>query len=159
MSLRWLVTSLSAVFVLILSLSASVHADSHNVVNRIDRPSLDKLLNQQDSRYVLVIMASWCAPCIDELPTLNKLHARYQSQGLHIIGLSIDFAGPEAIQPVVDRLGVLFPVYWYGEQAVQDFGLSAIPMLFFVRNGQIVEKLPGRRTEEFLEKKIKQLLQ
>jgi thiol-disulfide isomerase/thioredoxin len=159
MSLRWLVTSLSAVFVLILSLSASVQADSRNVVNRIDRPSLDKLLNQQDSRYVVAIMASWCAPCIDELPTLNKLHARYQSQGLHVIGLSIDFAGPEAIQPVVDRVGVLFPVYWYGEQAVQDFGLSAIPMLFFVRNGQIVEKLPGRRTEEFLEKKIKQLLQ
>jgi thiol-disulfide isomerase/thioredoxin len=159
MSLRWLVTSLSAVFVLILSLSVSVQADSRNVVNRIDRPSLDKLLNQQDSRYVLVIMASWCAPCIDELPTLNKLHARYQSQGLHVIGLSIDFAGPEAIQPVVDRVGVLFPVYWYGEQAVQDFGLSAIPMLFFVRNGQIVEKLPGRRPEAFLEKKFKQFLQ
>ena len=159
MSFRLLVTILSSVTVLMLSSFALIHADSRNVVNRIDRAALDKLLNQKDSCYVVAIMASWCAPCIDELPTLNKLHARYQSQGLHLIGLSIDFAGPEAIQPVVDRLGVAFPVYWYGEKAVEDFGLSAIPMLFFVKNGQIVEKLPGRRPEAFLEKKFRQFLQ
>jgi len=159
MSFTWLLRSLSAVLLLILSSSPLVQAESRNVVNRIDRPSLDKLLNQQDSRYVMAIMASWCAPCIDELPTLNRLHTRYESQGLHVIGLSIDFAGPEEIQPVVDRLGVVFPVYWYGEKAVEDFKLFAIPMLFFVKNGQIVEKLPGRRTEKFLEKKFKQFLQ
>jgi thiol-disulfide isomerase/thioredoxin len=159
MSFRLLVTILSSVTVLMLSSFALIHAGSRNVVIRIDRTSLDKLLNQKDSRYVVAIMASWCAPCIDELPTLNRLHARYQSRGLHLIGLSIDFAGPEAIQPVVDRLGVVFPVYWYGDKAVEDFGLSAIPMLFFVRNGQIVEKLPGRRPEAFLEKKFRQFLQ
>ena len=159
MSFRWVLTSLSVVLVLTLSIALPVQSKSRNVVVRIDRPSLDKLLNRQDGRYVVAIMASWCAPCIDELPTLNKLHVRYQSQGLHVIGLSIDFAGPEAIQPVVDRLGVAFPVFWYGEKAVEDFELFAIPMLLLVKNGQIVEKLPGRRTESFLEKKFKQFLE
>ncbi len=159
MSLRFSHAGLAALLLLILSAPPSVCADSRNVVARIDRSSLDNILSQRDSRYAVVIMASWCAPCIDELPTLNKLYTRYRSQGMQVIGLSIDFAGPEAIQPVVDKLGVLFPVYWYGEKAVEDFELFAIPMLLLVKNGRIVEKLPGRRTEKFLDKKFRQFLE
>ena len=64
----------------------------------------------------------------------------------------------QALQPVIDRLKVGFPVYWYGESAVQKFSLFAIPMIFWVQNGQIVEKLPGRRSKKELDKKIRKFL-
>ena len=103
-------------------------------------------------------MAAWCGPCIDELPVLNKLYQKYKKQGLKLIGISIDLEGPKAMQPIIDKLQVSFPVYWYGESAVQIFSLFAIPMIFFVKDGRIVEKLPGQRSEKALNKKIREFL-
>jgi hypothetical protein len=92
------------------------------------------------------------------LPVINKLYQKYKTQGLQLIGISIDLQGPQAMQPVVDKFKVRFPVYWYGESAVQKFSLFAIPMIFWVKNGQIVEKLPGRRSRKELDKKIRKFL-
>jgi thiol-disulfide isomerase/thioredoxin len=107
---------------------------------------------------LVTFMAAWCGPCIDELPVLNKLYQKYKTQGLNLIGISIDLKGPQAMQPVVDKLKVGFPIYWYGDSAVQKFSLSAIPIIFWVKNGRIVEKLPGRRSKNELDKKIRKFL-
>ena len=62
------------------------------------------------------------------------------------------------MQPIIDRLKVGFPVYWYGESAVKKFSIFAIPMIHFVKNGQVIEKLPGKRSERDLDNKIQSLL-
>ena len=62
------------------------------------------------------------------------------------------------MQPIIDKLQVRFPVYWYGDAAVQKFSLFAIPMIFLVKDGQVVEKLPGRRSEKILNKRIQEFL-
>ena len=103
-------------------------------------------------------MAAWCGPCIDELPVLNKLYKKYKTQGLNLIGISIDLEGPHAMQPIIDKLKIGFPVYWYGESAVEKFSIYAIPMIYLVKDGQIVEKLPGRRPGRELDKKIRKFL-
>ncbi len=103
-------------------------------------------------------MAAWCGPCIDELPSLNRLYNKYNGRGLKFIGISIDIEGPLAMQPIIDKLNVGFPVYWYGESALKKFSIFAIPMVYLVKNGQIVKKLPGRRSERDLEKKIRKFL-
>ncbi|MEE9496198.1 MAG: TlpA disulfide reductase family protein, partial [Desulfobacterales bacterium] len=120
--------------------------------------ALDELINAKNNKILITFMAAWCGPCIDELPALNKLYQKYQKQGLKLIGISIDLEGPKAMQPIIDKLGVSFPVYWYGESAVQKFSLFAIPMIFLVKDGRIVEKLPGRRSEKVLNKKIREFL-
>jgi len=127
-------------------------------VARIVESVLDAKMSDKKNRLAVVFMAAWCAPCIDELPTLNKLHKKFKNQGLEIIGISIDLAGPEAIQPVVSALKIDFPVYWYGEEAVEKFALFAIPMLLLVKEGEIVERIHGRRSDSFLDKKFRQLL-
>ena len=106
----------------------------------------------------VTFMAAWCGPCIDELPVLNKLYQKYKTQGLNLIGISIDLEGPHAMQPIIDKLKVDFPVYWYGESAVQKFSIYAIPMIYLVKDGQIVEKLPGRRPGRELDRKIREFL-
>ena len=128
-------------------------------IKPIDEASLDKLITADGNRLVLTFMAAWCGPCIDELPTLNKLHQRYKGRGLQIIGISIDLEGPGAIQPILKKLGIKFPVYWSGEKAIAKFKLNAIPMLLFIKQGEMVERLHGRRSEKFLEQKIRKLLE
>ncbi|MGD2100571.1 MAG: TlpA disulfide reductase family protein [Desulfobacterales bacterium] len=132
----------------------TIHANAKAgvTVQKISESALDELIQSGNDKLVITFMAAWCGPCIDELPALNKLFKKYEPKGLNLIGVSIDLEGPRAMQPIVNRLKVEFPVYWYGESAVQKFSIYAIPMIFFVKNGQIIERLPGRRHERNLEK-------
>jgi thiol-disulfide isomerase/thioredoxin len=127
-------------------------------VTKIFESALDAKIGNQENRMAVVFMAAWCGPCIDELPTLNQLHKKYENQGLEIIGISIDLDGPEAMQPVVSALKIDFPVYWYGEKAVEKFSLFAIPMMFLVKEGRIVERIHGRRPDSYLDEKFRSLL-
>lgn len=127
-------------------------------VTKIVESALDAKIGDQKNRMAVVFMAAWCAPCIDELPTLNQLHKKFNNQGLEIIGISIDLDGPEAMQPVVSALKIDFPVYWYGEKAVEKFALFAIPMMLLVKEGQIVERIHGRRPDSYLEEKFRSFL-
>ena len=127
-------------------------------IQKISESALDELIKADNNKILITFMAAWCGPCIDELPVLNKLYQKYQKQGLKLIGISIDLEGPKAMQPIVDKLKISFPIYWYGDTAVQKFSLFVIPMIFLVKDGQIVEKLPGRRSEKELSKKIREFL-
>jgi thiol-disulfide isomerase/thioredoxin len=127
-------------------------------VRKINESKIDAKISNRESRLALVFMAAWCAPCIDELPTLNKLHRKYKSRGLEIIGISIDLEGPGAMQPVVNKIKIDFPIYWYGEKAIEKFALFAIPMMLLVKEGEIVERIHGRRTESFLSDKFTDFL-
>ena len=127
-------------------------------IQPIEETRLDALINAENGRLVVTFAAAWCPPCIDELPILNKLYHRYKNKGLKLIGITIDIEGPGAMQPIVDKLKIDFPIYWYGEKGVQKFKLNAIPMLFFIKDGVIVEKLYGRRPEGQLNNKFKEFL-
>jgi thioredoxin-like negative regulator of GroEL len=147
-----------AVLLVIILFILTSDASAAVTIQKISESALDELINAGNNKMLVTFMAAWCGPCVDELPVLNKLYQKYKTQGLNLIGISIDLKGPQAMQPVVDKLKVGFPVYWYGESAVQKFSLSAIPMIFWVKNGQIVEKLPGRRSKNELDKKIRKFL-
>ena len=127
-------------------------------VTKIVESALDAKIGDRKNRIALVFMAAWCGPCIDELPTLNQLYKKFKNQGLEIIGISIDLDGPEAMQPVVSALKIDFPVYWYGEKAVEKFALFAIPMMLLVKEGQIVERIHGRRPDSYLDDKFRSFL-
>ena len=133
-------------------------AQSGITVQPIGEAALDKLINSKNHILIVSFMAAWCGPCIDELPALNNLYRKYKDQGLKVIGISIDLEGAVAIQPVVNKLKIEFPVYWFGEKAVQKFNLTAIPLVLVIKRGKIVERLPGRRSEKFLERKVKALI-
>lgn len=128
------------------------------VVQKIEPKELDKLMKSRESRSLVVAMASWCGPCREELPFLIKLHNKYKDKGLKIVGISLDTDGPEAMQKIVDRMKVNFPIYWAGEDAADKYGIYAIPMLYLIKNGKVIDKIPGRQSEASLEKKIGGLL-
>ncbi len=128
------------------------------VVKKIGAGELDTLMKSKESRSLVVAMASWCGPCRDELPSLIKLHNKYKDRGLKIIGISLDVDGPEAMQKIADRIKVNFPIYWAGEEAADKYGIYAIPMLYLIKNGKVIDKIPGQQSEAWLDKKIGSLL-
>ncbi len=118
-------------------------------VTPVSLADFDVLLAQTE-HCVVVAMASWCGPCKTELPYLVRLYREFKKHGLVLFGLSLDFAGAQAMQPVVNKYGVDFPVYWAGEAAVGHYGLNPIPMLVFFRNGRVVDHVQGVHDEEEL---------
>jgi len=116
------------------------------------------LIKAKDGPTVIVAMAAWCLPCREELPILVKLYNKYRRQGLKMVGISLDLGGPSAILPILEKAHANFPVFWAGEEAVRDLNIRAIPLLLLVKDGVIVEKVVGKRSEAFLDKKINDLL-
>ncbi len=140
------------------TLTAS-RAEAGVTVQPIEEATLDALIKDKGNPLVVSFMAAWCGPCIDELPVLNNLYRKYKDQGLKVIGISIDLEGAIAMQPVVDKLKIEFPVYWFGDKAIQKFNLTAIPLVLVIKQGKVVERLPGRRSEKFLDGKFQALIE
>jgi thiol-disulfide isomerase/thioredoxin len=148
--------------ILVLSVflySTEVMSDETRVVVApIKESTLDNMITNKENRLIISFMAAWCGPCIDELPILNNLYRKYKDQGLSLVGISIDLEGAAAIQPFITALKIEFPVYWYGDKAIQKFDLTNIPLLMIIRKGKIRERIPGRRTQKFLDEKIQKIL-
>lgn len=128
-------------------------AQSINPVQSLPIQKVDDIV-RRPGRTLVVIMAAWCHPCIEELPSVNALDQKYRHQGLRTLGISLDFAGPEAMQPIIDKLKIGFPVYWAGEAAIDPYAITKIPLLLFVRDGQIVRRIQGARDKAAFEKEI-----
>jgi thiol-disulfide isomerase/thioredoxin len=133
-------------------------AETTVTVQPIGEAALDELINNKNDTLIVSFIAAWCGPCIDELPALNNLYRKYKDQGLNVVGISIDLEGAVAVQPIVNKLKIEFPVYWFGDKAIQKFNLTAIPLLLVIKRGKIVERLPGRRSDKFLDAKVQEIL-
>ncbi len=138
--------------------TAAARAEDDVIVEPIEEAALDKLIYNRNNTLIVSFMAAWCGPCIDELPALNNLYRKYKDQGLNVIGVSIDLEGAVAMQPVISKLNIEFPVYWFGEKAIPKFNLTRIPLVLVIRRGEVIERIPGRRPEKYLDHKIKDLL-
>jgi thiol-disulfide isomerase/thioredoxin len=54
---------------------------------------------------VLNLWATWCAPCREEMPGLDRLQARFSGQDVVVLALSVDRAGPERVREFLDEVG------------------------------------------------------
>ena len=122
-------------------------------VQTVSIQQLDDIV-RQPGHCIVAVMAAWCHPCIEELPVLNALAQEYKDKGLRVVGLSLDYAGPDAIQPIIERLKIQFPVYWAGEAAIKHYNITKIPLLIMFREGRGVKRLEGGRNRAALEKEF-----
>jgi len=96
---------------------------------------------------VLNFWASWCPPCVEEAPALNRLQRRIEPLGGTILGVSID-EDPAAYKKFLKDFGIVFPTW--RDPNVQDnkskielgYGTSLIPETYVIdRHGKIARKL------------------
>jgi thiol-disulfide isomerase/thioredoxin len=135
-------------------MSTLATADSTARVEKMAYADLNRLITEGDCNCLVVFMAAWCGPCREELPILNRLYRRFGDRKIRFIGVSVDSDGPSAIEKIIREKNVAFSVYWVGETAVDELNIFGVPMIFMVKKGQIVEKIPGKCSYEFLETKI-----
>jgi len=159
MNQRCACSIVSAIVVATLFFARPVGSGEKNIIRSLDPARLDQMIKTRQNRCLIAVMAAWCAPCVTELPHLNKIYNKYKGQGLQLIGIAVDFEGPVTMQPVIDRLGIDFPIYWMGEKAIEKFNIRALPLLLFVQDGEIAKnRITGLRSGKFLDKSIREYI-
>jgi len=102
--------------------------------------------------------ATWCAPCMEEVPTVVSVFKEFHSQGFEIIGISLDQdKGP--LEGVTKAQGMTWPQYFDGkgwQNAISSrFGISQIPTAWLInKKGMVVDT----EAADGLEEKVKALL-
>ncbi|MEE8155654.1 MAG: TlpA disulfide reductase family protein [Phycisphaerales bacterium] len=84
--------------------------------------------------------ATWCGPCVAEMPHMKELYAKYHDEGVEFIGISLDQpeedGGLEALKKYVDENEIAWPQYYQGNGWASEFstswGINGIPTLFAV---------------------------
>ena len=119
-------------------------------------------LGEQRGRVVLVnFWATWCGPCRQEMPHLNKLYDKYRASGFMLLGVNVDEDTRNAAA-VADKLGVRFPVLPDADKRVsKQYDLSAMPSTVLIdRDGRVRHVHRGYQTgyETTYDRQIRELL-
>ena len=103
-------------------------------------------LDSYRGRMVLVnFWATWCPPCVEEMPSLERLHRALAGEGLVVLGVSVDDDGA-ALEAFVRRAGVTFPILRDpgARGPAAAWRTTGWPETFVLdRSGRIVRKIVG----------------
>lgn len=110
---------------------------------------------------VLVVnfWASWCPPCVEEMPTLDQLQAEFKSQNVLFVGIGID--SPSNIREFLEKTPVSYPIViggLEGSNLSKQMGNSqgALPYTIVINaQGKATSSKLGKISEEELRKAIK----
>ncbi len=93
---------------------------------------------------LLTFWASWCPPCRQEMPSMNRLYSTLGGEEFEILGINIEGNPPAALR-FVDNFELVFPVLLDAEKKVQQqYGVFNIPQSFLIdKSGKIVLKFVG----------------
>ena len=108
---------------------------------------------------VLNFWASWCEPCRDESPLLERWHRRLRGQGATVLGVdALDIAGDA--RDFIDEYGLSYPMLRDGGgESRERFGIAGLPETFVIdRKGRIAAVQRGPVDERFMREHVAPIL-
>ena len=149
-----------AVTVLVIILSLKLNDSSFKFSNQVaikdnlpapdfTFPGLDgKMVRLSDykGKVVLVnIWATWCPPCVDEMPSMEKLYQKLKGENFEILAVSIDEPGLKAVAPFMKKSNLTFPALIDSEGTIKAvYGITGVPESYIIdQQGILIKKIVG----------------
>jgi peroxiredoxin len=158
LTLLWIVPVLFLLLVFLYGKLSQPSLSSNDLAPRVGQPLADFSLPDLQNHMVQLsslrgkvvfinIWATWCPPCVDEMPTIQRLHDRLHAQGLEVLAISLDALGTQVVAPFVRDYRLTFPVLLDAKSTVERlYRTSGVPESFIVdKRGRLVEKVVGPR--------------
>ena len=126
-----------------------------------------KLSDYAGKVIILDFWATWCPPCVKEIPHFNELAKEYADEGLVVLGVSVDRGGEDVVKGFMkERIPISYPVAMTNPETYATYQgyipaaeQGGIPFTFVIdRKGNITQRYVGYRSKEVFIKAIKPLL-
>jgi thiol-disulfide isomerase/thioredoxin len=114
---------------------------------------------------VVDFWATWCGPCVAEMPHMKQLYSEYHNKGVEFIGVSLDQpkeqGGLDSLKKYVKENGISWPQYYQGKGWESDFsrswGINSIPSMFVVDTEGKLYSIEARgKLEQIIPKLLKE---
>ncbi len=144
---------LSLLFAINSALAAKM--PSFVLANAVDGASVNSA-DYNGKTLLVTFFATWCPPCMQEVPTLIKLQQQFAENNFSVVGLSVDEGGADVVAKLIKKRAINYPVLMADPTTVQNFGgVVGIPTSFLInKEGNVVKKYPGYIPHSILEKDI-----
>lgn len=110
---------------------------------------------------LLNFWATWCGPCMVEIPWFIDFERRYRQQGFAVLGVSMDENGWRAVKPFVSELGINYRVVLGDDTVAQLYGgINALPTTFIIdREGRVAAVHQGLVSKSKYENDLRELFE
>jgi thiol-disulfide isomerase/thioredoxin len=135
-----------------------------------DLQGRDVTLGQYKGQVVLVnFWATWCAPCLEEMPWLIDFQQKYGPRGFTVLGVSLDADGKKSVMPFIEsrrfdvsngKQALNYPILLGNNEIGEEFGgMIGLPTsMLFSRDGKKVKTVMGLMSRDEVERAIQGLL-
>lgn len=130
---------------------------------------LEKMIAESKTPLIINMWATWCKPCVEEIPYFQKEAAAHKGDSVQLILVSLDFkeAYPAGINSFAQKRKITAPIIWLDETNADYFcpkidakWSGAIPATLFINNKTGYRKFAEQQlSEEELKKEIMALLE
>ena len=153
------VVMLSLIGFLLIDLSAADQMPMFSLENAKNGEIMDSSI-LEDKAVLITFFSTTCPPCVEEVPSLKTLQAKYEMDGFSVVAISLDFGREKAVRKFIERHAVTYPVVFGTHEIALGFGgVRTIPQSFLInRQGHIVQRYEGYRPLEILERDLRLIL-
>jgi thiol-disulfide isomerase/thioredoxin len=129
---------------------------SAHAFSMVDSKGKTHTLQQYKGKWVLVnFWATWCPPCLEEIPDLNALHDN-KKNNLVVLGIAMDYRNPQDVLQFADQMMVSYPIILGDQKIAAQIGkLTGLPTTYLYNpQGKVVAYNVGALTREAVESYI-----
>lgn len=142
----------------LLAISQTSYADA-NVSDFMlkDLAGIKHQLSNYKGKWVLVnYWATWCPPCLEEVPDLVNLYDHRRKKDLMVLGVVVDYKSLKEVTDYVDDMLISYPIVLGDETVLAQIGSADVLPTTFVYNPQgiLVKTKHGLITKQYIEKII-----
>lgn len=107
---------------------------------------------------LLDFWATWCEPCMEELPDLIRFQDAHKDQNFTLVGVAMDAEGVSIVGPVARQNKIPYPILISGGDLPSGYNVPGFPCAFLIdRDGNIVRRYLGPVSYEELERDVSEL--
>jgi len=117
-----------------LALSLELEAPAPDFTLKSNQGENIRLADLHGEVVMINFWATWCGPCVQEMPLLDELHQKYESAGFTLLGVNVEDADDtEKVNEMIEKLQVSFPILYDVEDiASKLYSVDAMPSTVFV---------------------------
>jgi len=103
--------------------------------------------------------ATWCHPCVEEMPALETVYQDHKDQGFVIVGMLVDHAGDDTVRAFLQKMGISYPIVRAGGPLEAKFGYPQVlpTSVLYDRSGHQERKWNGGISRSTLETAVRSL--